>query len=485
MVSVLRSIGLFLLAAAVQFAQQPGPSASEEPELDYLYFKEQVQPIFLAKRTGHARCITCHSHRSPPLQEISPGETTWNNEQSRRNFEIWKLFVVPGKPLESRALLHPLAEAAGGDRFHAGGKHWASQADPEWQTLAAWVRGQRFGGLAMPSTSGAVRVLQTNAAGDNIHVIDPATNELVGLIEDIEVPHGVAIAPDGKRIYVSNEARQTLDVVDVRTFKVFKRIPLSGRPNNVDVAKDGAKVYVGIREAPGAVDVIDAVSLTNVKSIPVEGPVHNLYVSPEGALLFAGSIESRTITVVDLPREAISWTLTLDAGIRPMALLRNGEGSTGQIFVQLSDFHGFAVVDYATQKVIERVEFPDLPGHEKELEGLQGSPSHGLVISPDRKTVWATSKYYHAVYAYGVPQPCRPGRQPDPDERCEWELLKVVEVGRHPDWLALTPDGASLYVALAGEDAVAVVDTEAMALVNKIPVGNVPKRNIAGVLATR
>ena len=51
------------------------------------------------------------------------------------------------------------------------------------------------------------RVLQTNSAGDNIHVIDPATNPVVGTIEEIEGPHGVAIAPDGRRIYVTDEAR--------------------------------------------------------------------------------------------------------------------------------------------------------------------------------------------------------------------------------------------------------------------------------------
>jgi YVTN family beta-propeller protein len=50
------------------------------------------------------------------------------------------------------------------------------------------------------------RVLQTNSAGDNIHVIDPATNQAVGTIEDIEVPHGVAIAPGGKAIYVTDES---------------------------------------------------------------------------------------------------------------------------------------------------------------------------------------------------------------------------------------------------------------------------------------
>ena len=77
--------------------------------------------------------------------------------------------------------------------------------------------------VAMSLTAGVVRVLQTNAAGDNIHVIDPATNKVVGMIEDIEVPHGITIAPDGSRIYVTNESLTTLDVVDAKTLKVFKR----------------------------------------------------------------------------------------------------------------------------------------------------------------------------------------------------------------------------------------------------------------------
>jgi len=77
---------------------------------------------------------------------LSPGATTWNEEQSRANFAMWKMFVVPGNPLKSPMLLHPLAIEAGGDHFHAGGRHWKSQKDPEWQTLAAWVNGQTVGG---------------------------------------------------------------------------------------------------------------------------------------------------------------------------------------------------------------------------------------------------------------------------------------------------------------------------------------------------
>jgi YVTN family beta-propeller protein len=477
-------VSLFLLASAALLAQQAGASANPGPELDFLFFKEKVQPIFLQERLGHARCIACHAHRSPALEELSPGATTWDDVQSRKNFEVWKLFVVPGKPLESKALLHPLAKEAGGDGFHGGGKHWQSQADPEWQTLAAWVRGQRLGGLAIPDGD-SLRVLQTNSAGDNIDVIDPANDQIVGLIRDIEVPHGVAIAPDGKRIYVSDESQQTLDVVDSKTLEVFKRIPLSGRPNNVDVAKDGSKVYIGIREEPGAVDVVDAESLTRVKTIATKGPIHNVYVVPDGTHVFAGSIESKTITVIDEARDEVSWTMTLDAGIRPMAFLKSGDGSTSQVLVQLSDFHGFAAIDFGTRAVTHRVEFPDPPGREREMEGLQGSPSHGLAVSPDQKVVWATSKYYGAVYAYRPPSPCRDDRPTREGRNCDWELIKRIDVGSHPDWLAMTPDGKKLYVALAGDDETAVVDTEKMEVVEKIPVGNVPKRNVAGLLKTR
>jgi hypothetical protein len=131
-----------ILTLALFFPQQP----ASKPALNYTFFKEEVQPIFLKKRPGHARCITCHEHGSPALQALSPGATTWNEEQSRKNFEMWKLFVVPGNPMKSPLLTHPLAKEAGGDHFHAGGKHWKSQSDPEWQILAAWVRGQTNGG---------------------------------------------------------------------------------------------------------------------------------------------------------------------------------------------------------------------------------------------------------------------------------------------------------------------------------------------------
>ena len=117
-----------------------GQAQSADRSLDYEYFKTKVQPIFLAKRPGHARCVSCHSSGTPlRLQPLAKGSATWSEEDSRKNFEAVKRFVLPGSTAKSMLLVHPLAEQAGGDFYHSGGKHWDSQNDPEWQILRAWV----------------------------------------------------------------------------------------------------------------------------------------------------------------------------------------------------------------------------------------------------------------------------------------------------------------------------------------------------------
>src|SRR5206468_8963332 len=191
------------------------------------------------------------------------------------------------------------------------------------------------------------RIIQTNSAGDNVHGIDPATNKVVGVITGIEVNHGAAVAPDGSRIYISDEAESTLDVVDAKTLKVTDRIKLSGHPNNIAVGRDGRRVYVGIIQAPGGVDVIDTASLKNVKTMPTKGAIHNAYVTPDGKYVVAGSIAGKSVNVFDASTEQPAWTLDMDLGIRPMTFSANADGSTKWIFVQLTDFNGFAVVDFA------------------------------------------------------------------------------------------------------------------------------------------
>ena len=138
------TFGCLALLTVGAFGQQP--AAPARPTLDYEYFKTKVQPIFLNKRPGHARCIACHGQGTPMrLQPLDPGAKTWTDEESRQNFDAVRRVAVVAGSLKSKLLMHPLAEDAGGDFYHNGGKHFTSQNDPEWQTLRNWVMGTTRG----------------------------------------------------------------------------------------------------------------------------------------------------------------------------------------------------------------------------------------------------------------------------------------------------------------------------------------------------
>jgi hypothetical protein len=112
--------------------------------LDYEFFKAKVQPIFLAKRPGHAPCVMCHAEANNllSLQKLSSGETTWNEEETRKNFDtVSKIVQAVDDPLQAKILLHPLAPEAGGDAFHSGGRQFANKNDPNWKIIAQWASG--------------------------------------------------------------------------------------------------------------------------------------------------------------------------------------------------------------------------------------------------------------------------------------------------------------------------------------------------------
>ena len=421
-----------------------------------------MQPIFLATRPGHARCVSCHSEGSGSrryLQPLSPGATTWTEAETRQNFESVGRLVVPGSLQTSRLLLMPLRWEAGGTTFHFGGKHWDSANDPEWQVIGAWVRGEKGNKpitlVARPSSGGmrsasptrnfqpnpgdvrlaAVsrpapiieaagrglkpRIIQTNGGGDNLHIIDPVTDRVVGEITGIEVSHGVVVAPDSSRLYVSNEADHTLDVVDASSLRVTKKIALSeGRPNNIAQTVDGRKVYVAINSAPGGVDVIDTTSLTLAKHIPLDGvTIHNPFVTPDGKYLVAGSGSSQTpkAIIIDTQTDEPVWEVSFPgSSVRPLAFHTNPDGSTKWILVNLAGLNGFAVVDFETHQEIRRIEQPYAGGTVIPLtSGLAlGPPYLGLGrqyllmasgVAPDQQSVWVSNRWDNAVYAWSLP----------------------------------------------------------------------------------
>jgi YVTN family beta-propeller protein len=90
-----------------------------------------------------------------------------------------------------------------------------------------------------------------------------------------------------------------------------------------------------------------------------------------------------------------------------------------------------------------------------------------MAVTSDGKTLVVNSRLNSAIYTYSLP---------------DLKFQGSADVGRSPDWVTLTPDGRTAYVACAADNFVSVVDLRAMKETTRIPVGEVPKRNITAVL---
>ncbi len=175
--------------------------------------------------------------------------------------------------------------------------------------------------------------------------------------------------------------------------------------------------------------------------------------------MVASSVFGSIFEVFDAETLAPAWELKMSSGVRPIAFEKAADGSTARMFVQLSEFHGFAIVDFKTHKEVSRITLPDQPRTGK---ANAGAPAHGIGVSPDNKTLVVDSSLADGVYLYSLP---------------DVKYLGFVATGKVPDWVTFTPDSKVVYVANSGSNNVTAVDLVNRKAIANVPVAEAPKRN--------
>jgi YVTN family beta-propeller protein len=344
----------------------------------------------------------------------------------------------------------------------------------------------------------AVRILQSNNAGNIHHIIDPTINQVVGVIRGCPHAHNLTVHPDGLYYYCANEQEKTVDVFDTKTLQLVQQIALSERPNKIVVNKKHRKIYAGIvnrsanvvgagfQKASGnalasVVDVIDIATHKVTKSIPVHHPVHNTYVTPDDNFVVAGlrgEVEpgEPTIEVIDPRTDTVVSGMELTGHrqygrthheVRPMAFEANADGSTKRMFAQATGINAVWVIDWNTRKVVDLLWPPKLPLWKQNADGIQTGDMHGLEVLPDRSAVWASSRLDSRIYGWSLP---------------DLKYIGAVEVGPSANWMTATPDSKFMYVAISGSDHTVAVDLKKLAVVAKIKTGARPARISTAIL---
>jgi YVTN family beta-propeller protein len=161
---------------------------------------------------------------------------------------------------------------------------------------------------------------------------------------------GLAVSPDGRRLYAVQVFGTALTVVDLDTQAVRRRLDLEAEPYAVVVSPDGSTIYVSLWGG-ARVAVFDAATLERRGELATDEHPNAMAISHDGRRLYVACASRNTVWVFDLqvrkPSEQISIALYPQAppGSTPNALALSADERT--LLVANADNNTVAVVDVA------------------------------------------------------------------------------------------------------------------------------------------
>jgi YVTN family beta-propeller protein len=313
-----------------------------------------------------------------------------------------------------------------------------------------------FGPAADPAPRPATKLYVANSLGNDIHVIDTATNKVIKRVEIGPQPHGLTATAKGDRLFltVENTGGEEGELVwfDPATDTVTRRMKVGPRPNQLACTPDGKIAYVPCDDACWW--VVDTDKGQVLKKIPTGGRPHNTLSSADGTRMYLGPKGSYHVLIADARAHKLIGEIPLSDAPRPIALSKDEK----RLYANVDTLIGFEVADLQSRKVVHRVE-ADVPA-----ELLRtASRSHGIGIRPDQKELWMCDVYHDRTYVFDLTT--------EPPKQTETIVMKG---GGY--WICFSPDGTRCYISERIGDSVAVIDTATKKTVDRIAVGKAPKR---------
>ncbi|HZQ40540.1 MAG TPA: hypothetical protein VFA87_07095 [Rhizomicrobium sp.] len=313
--------------------------------------------------------------------------------------------------------------------------------------------------LVMASGAGAATrsmLYVANSQGDDISIIDLATQKVVKTLKVGPIVHGVCAQADGRRAFATIESEHSLKVIDTRTNEVTDTIPLGGQPNECAATNDGRYVVVPLLAPVNMSVVVDVAQKKIVKSFKTVHP-HNCF-TPEGgsnSIVYCEERDAFRIHRIDLDKMEVTNEVKVAGDPRPFAVTRDEK----TLYTALSGLHGVAVIDIPSQTMAQ-IALPPMPWMACKVEP-PNTPVHGIGLTPDSKKLWITSVSDAGVYVYDI---------------AAKKLSKKITVGACPNWIGFSADGKYAGVSNADSDDASILDVKAEKEIARVKVGTAPKR---------
>ena len=273
-----------------------------------------------------------------------------------------------------------------------------------------------------------------------ITVLNTATNTVVATIQVGASPIGVAISPDGSRVYVANLVSQNTSVIDASTNKVIATI-MAGGGDYLAISPDGKYLY--IESSNGNIIVINTTTNSIVATIATKGN-SGMAVSPDGKYLYVAgqnTPSSNLLTVINTQSNTVLTTIPVGVAPEGVAITPDGK----QVYVANYNSNSVTVINALTNTVTQGIAVGHLPAD--------------IVISKDGSTAYVVNYNSDNVSVINTVTNI---------------VVDSIAVGSGPFGMALTPDGKELYVLNNGSNDISIINTATNKVSKTINGGSTP-----------
>jgi len=289
------------------------------------------------------------------------------------------------------------------------------------------------------------------------------------LVERVRIPafhslRGVAVDPASGTVYASvggnggSSGDGALVAFDLFTNRVLWRRAFPTGTDSLAITPDGRTLYVpeGERTMGDVWHVVAARTGRVTGEIHAAPGPHNTIVSPDGTKVYLGPRNSRFLVVASTrTNRVVKRVGPLEPGVRPFTI----DEQRALAYTTATGFLGFQVSSLRTGRVLSTIPIDFPPGRSL------GSPSHGIALTPDRRTLAVIDVPNSYVHVFDVSR--------TPRRVADVRLTHSMKGKEHPcggdcgraGWLQYGLDGRYLWVADDG----AVVSAAANRVVAYLP----------------
>jgi YVTN family beta-propeller protein len=305
-------------------------------------------------------------------------------------------------------------------------------------------------GAGLGAQPPAGRLLVLNKDDATMAAVDVASGKVLWSVAVGEAPHELAVSADGKYAFASNYGTgpapgHTISMIDLAARKELRRIDVSplSRPHGLAVA--GGKLYFTAESNKTIARYDPATDKIDWRFETGQNATHMVLVSKDLKQVYTSNIASDSVSIIEAGPGG-TWNQTVVAvGKGPEALELSPDGK--EVWTAHSRDGGVSAIDVATKKVVRTID-------------AKTTRSNRLKLTPDGRFVLISDDVDAGALVVL--------------ERATGKEAARIPLGKSPEGIVVAPDGSRVFVAVNGDNAVAVIDPKTWRVVGRIEPGRAP-----------